>query len=303
MTTTTIQTSEELEAQIDDLRQQHQAATERVDRARDVRQDTAGRRVLGEADEEELAAAQAALSAAEDEASSLASALALVESRHQDALGREREERRTALASEADAAGRRRAKAVRALDKALASVRDAFAGLDDESSDRSGIRQALVALDDPTTLEEAIDTKYRALVEEAERSTPPGLVVNYGSFEFRRDREVAAMREGIAARAASVAPVPEDDDLAAVVDAYSDLAPRLLDSSTRAVLAQGAEFLQHPIAARGVSDNRPVGNTSQRLYGEDELDRAYDRFDEMQSLIGRLAGPLPRRDARHRKVA
>lgn len=295
MTTTTTATetpatSVELDTQLANLREQHEAAVEAVDAEGDAFQLVDGRRRLGEADEEEVGAARLALTDAEAAARSLASAVALVESRLAQAITRERDERRAALATEADAAVRRHAKAVRAtLPKALSGVRDAFADRDGAAADLRGIRSALMELRDLNAEEAARRRRKREEYDELRRGAPEGMQPNADLLARQLDAEIESLREAAAREVAAIAPDPDAAELAALCDEFADLVPLLMDTATRQALSEGAEFLNGP---QGVTrSGYTLGQRTECVYGDAEFPEALRRFEALRDAVSRLGGP------------
>ncbi|HUF07257.1 MAG TPA: hypothetical protein VMP86_07710 [Candidatus Binatia bacterium] len=284
-TTTTTTSSEELRAQVDDLRMRHEHALERAHELREFRNTAAGARVLGEVDEEELAQANTSLTEAENVAASLASALALVQTRLAEAKEREQEERLVQIADEAKGSDKERAAGRKRVASGLANTSAGFEAIDRPNRTDAQLRSEAVRLRDPERQEEELNERYRARLAELRATAPPGAEPNYVSLQYKFDQELTALREAAKAEAESLAPSAADDALRAIVDAHAALLPRLVDSSTKRALDTGREFISPP---RRVSE-LPRGAIG-RHYADSELEAARVRHAAFLAAIDRLAG-------------
>lgn len=282
-------TSADLQHQHETLTAEHEAAIHEQDIARKAAQIAEGRHELGQLDDATLESATEALDSASRRVSRKQAAMEAITADIEEAQEREREGRRATLSTETESLDRRWTREVRGLTKDCEALRARFTALDDINADRAGIRSAIVELRDLPAEEEALRQRYARRYEELKRTTPPGMEIDEASLDFRYDRDLEQLRAAAHAEAAALAPDADVEALAEVVDAYSDLVPRLVDSATRTALARGAEFLAAPLA-RGASGSGLGGQTSMRIYGTAELDEARNRYDAIQATIARLAG-------------
>ena len=282
-------TSTDLREKLDNARKQANESANAASRASDHYRRLRSLRLDDRASDAEVADAGALFKQAQDLADDQKGLIAIYEEELRKAEEEERQQRLTELGQRAADAVKQRSAAAKRLERALNTTRSALAAFDDALATTRAVRNEVADLRDLEGSIKAIERRWREKYEEMARSAPPGQVPNEASLERRMENEIEALRQAIADEAAQLAPDADAAALSEVVDAFSDLPPRLLDSATRQAIADGDEFVSRvkhinelPAVSRGATG---------RYYSDFEMPEAEARHEQFLGALRRLAGP------------